>query len=190
MWVCTQWNTCLCVFLDYYLQLNRSGGHCSLRGVNTITITASCCGAGAEEAGRGGGGEGEEEDERASQGRQRKGQLWHDSDKLPCIYSNCVMWSFGCVVMCVFSVWPRWWVNTNELVKRRRRGERQTMKSVNAGLTRTIFKQTHVEMQIWSQFINWCFFFQMNFLNINIRWQSYKDFTFTYFLNYIMDIRR
>lgn len=45
---------CVCVFLNYYLQLNRSEGQCALRGVNTITITASCCCGGAEEAGRGG----------------------------------------------------------------------------------------------------------------------------------------
>lgn len=125
VWAYTHRNICLCVcvFLDYYLQLNRSEGQCSLRGVNTITITASCCCAGAEEAGRGGGEGPGEEDERGGKGRQRKGQLWHDSDKLPCIYSNCATWSFGCVVMCIFSVWPRWWVNTNELVKRRRQGE-------------------------------------------------------------------
>lgn len=162
----------VCVFLYFYLQLNRSEGQCSLWGVNTITITASCCCAGAEEAGHGGGVGvgGMREPARAD---RERGKLWHDSDKLPCIYSNDVMWSFGCVVMCVFSVWPRWWVNTNELVKRRRRGELQTMLDWQEQYSNRLTYKHWYEKQMSYKSVNLIISIYYIVVNINTYWLSY-----------------
>lgn len=96
LWGQTDPNMCVPGLLPPAEQKQRSA---PLRGVNTITITASCRGGRAW--GRGGGGRRMREALRAD---RERGQLWHDSDKLPCIYSNCVKWSSGCVVMCVFTV--------------------------------------------------------------------------------------
>lgn len=97
---CTHPNMCPCP-LKHFLQLNRGRGQRAPAGVNTITNSTSCRrasrrkrgvgGAAALEAGR---------RMRAAARADRESQLWHDSDKLPCIYSNGVTWSFGCLVMC------------------------------------------------------------------------------------------
>lgn len=120
--------------LNGFLQLNRSKGRPTLQGVNTITISASCCCGGRRKQGVEERRRRREEDEREPARADRESQLWHDSDKLPCIYSNCVTWSFGWVVMCVFRDWPCWWANTNKPAKWRTDSELSGWSSDNQNI--------------------------------------------------------
>lgn len=132
--VWTHPNVSVWTALNHFLQLNRSKGRPTLRGVNTITISASCCCGGRRKQGVEERQRWWEEDEREPARADRESQLWHDSDKLPCIYSNCVTWSFGWVVMCVFRDWPCWWANTNKTAKWRTDSELSGWSSDNQNI--------------------------------------------------------